>query len=236
MSVLLSSKPSFSYCDILKKGLICPKYNAVISHKISSDISISDSQYEYIETQNFLNSKWKLPGGKKYQRDGLRLENAFYNGLSKRIKNFISVNVKPKHPNGNIIIEFDMIYKSESSKRIISFEIKGVNPFTINNFDRQKKLIAQGVRQKNYLKDNYPDYKVDVIFCFVVGKNKKNIIITNDNNASNTEWKAVYNSRSKYVLDPEFIKNIKYNDINVAIGETPQECAVKSLKILNLLN
>ena len=188
---------------------------------------------KHVDETDFLNPNWKLPGGKKYQKDGVRLENAFYNGLPKRIKSNISVNVKPRYPNGNVIVEFDMIYQSDSSKRIISFEIKGVNPNTINNLERQRKLISQGIRQKKYLEENYSDYKVDTIYCFVTGKIKTSEII--EEPETNSEWKSVTVVRSKPILDPDFIKKIKNNGIGVAIGETPQQCAKNALLTLNLL-
>ena len=186
-----------------------------------------------VKVIDFLNPDWKLPGGKKYQKDGARLENAFYNGLSKRIKNNISVNVKPRHSNGNVIVEFDMIYQSDSSKRVISFEIKGVNPNTINNLERQKKLISQGLRQKIYLEENYSGYKVDCVYCFVTGKIKTFEI--NEESQINSEWKSVTTVRSKPILDIDFIKKIKTNGISVAIGETPQQCSKNALLMLNLL-
>jgi len=186
-----------------------------------------------VEETDFLNPNWKLPGGKKYQKDGARLETAFYNGLPKWIKKYFSVNVKPRHDNGNVVVEFDMIYTSDSSKRIISFEIKGVNPNTINNLERQRKLISQGTRQKKWLSENYSDYKVDTIYCFVTGKIKTTEII--EESQTNSDWKSVTIVRNKPNLDTEFIKKIKDNGICVAIGETPQQCAKNALSILNLL-
>lgn len=180
---------------------------------------------------DFLNPNWKLPGGKKYQRDGVRLENAFYNGLSKTIKSNISTNVQPRYSNGNAIVEFDMIYRSDSSKRIVSFEIKGVNSNTINNLVRQQRLIAQGVRQKEFLKKNFSDYTVDCIYCFVTGKIKNETI----EESNTSEWVSVTIVKPKPVLDPEFIKKIKSKGISVAIGETPQQCAKNALIMLNLL-
>ncbi len=190
------------------------------------------SKNPHLNETDFLNPNWKLPGGKKYQKDGVRLENAFYNGLPKRIKSSISTNVKPRSSNGNVIVEFDMIYQSDSSKRIISFEIKGVNPKTINNLDRQKKLIAQCIRQKKYLEENFSNYKVDCVYCFVTGKVKNEIV---EKSEGNSEWVSVTITKQKPILDPEFVKKIKSNGISVAIGETPQQCAKNALIMLNLL-
>ena len=161
------------------------------------------------------------------------MENAFYNGLPKKIKNSVSLNVKPKSLDGNIIVEFDMIYQSDSTKRIISFEIKGVNPYTINNLARQKKLILQGTRQKNYLEENYSNYKVDCIYCFVTGKIKPD----NEENEKDidSEWKSITVNKTKSILDQDFIKKIKANGLEVAIGETPLQCAKNALLALNLL-
>jgi hypothetical protein len=184
-----------------------------------------------VDEQDFLNPDWKLPGGKRYQKDGVRLENAFYKGLPKKFQHCVTVNVKPKLPNGNVVVEFDMIYQSDSSKRIASFEVKGVNPRTINNLERQKKLIEQGLRQKTYLENNYPDYKIDCIYCFVTGKIKDKI----EEPISESEWRTVTITKNKSVLDNEFIKKIRANGISVAIGETPQQCAKNALTILGLL-
>jgi hypothetical protein len=184
---------------------------------------------------DFLNPDWKLPGGDKYRKGGVRLENALFNALPKSMKNSVSLNVKPRHPNGNVIVEFDMLYQSDSSSRIVSFEIKGVNPNTINNLERQKKLILQGLKQKQYLEDNYPSYKVDAIFCFVTGKIKSCEIVDNPETETDSEWKSVKIVKSKSMLDADFIKQIKLNGIHVAIGETPQQCAKNALLILNLL-
>jgi len=172
----------------------------------------------------------KLPGGKRYQKDGDRLEKAFYNSLPKTIKKNISVNIKPRYPNGNVIVEFDMIYKSESSKRIISFEIKGVNKHTTDDLERQNKLISQALRQKKYLIDNYSDYSIETFYCFVTGFNKDNEVMQKDD-----EWKKVASGDIKKPLDRDFIKKIKQNNIAVAIGETPQHCAKKALLMMNLL-
>ena len=205
----------------------------------------SSKKKKHIDEADFLNPNWKLPGGKKYQKDGVRLENAFYNGLPKKIKNNISVNVKPRYPNGNVIVEFDMIYQSESSKRIISFEIKGVNPNTINNLERQRKLISQGIRQKKYLEENFSGYKVDCVYCFVTGKIKTSEIVERpeivEQLETPSEWKSVRivrtkpTVRAKPILDADFINKIKLNGIGVAIGETPQQCAKNALLALNLL-
>jgi hypothetical protein len=172
----------------------------------------------------------KLPGGKRYQKDGDRLEKAFFNSLPKTIKKNISVNIKPRYPNGNVIVEFDMIYKSESSKRIISFEIKGVNKHTTDDLERQNKLISQALRQKKYLIDNYSDYSIETVYCFVTGFNKDNEVMQKDD-----EWKKVASGDIKKPLDRDFIKKIKQNNIAVAIGETPQHCAKKALLMMNLL-
>lgn len=187
-----------------------------------------------INENNFLNPNWKLPGGKKYQKDGVRLENAFYNGLPKRIKNNVITNVKPKSSTGNVIVEFDMIYQSDSLKRIISFEIKGVNPNTINNLERQKKLILQGIRQKKYLDENFSGYKVDCVYCFVTGKIKNNYKTETDSDCK-SEWKSVSINKHKSNLDYDFIRKIKSHGLNVSIGETPQQCAKNALLMLGLL-
>ena len=254
--------PSFNSSKEYCPNLIPTLISSSISDTMVSDIELDIYKYESRQSKknkktqmnetDFLNPTWKLPGGKKYQKDGVRLENAFYNGLPKKIKNNISTNVKPRYSNGNVIVEFDMIFQSNSSKRIISFEIKGVNPNTINNLDRQQKLIAQAIRQKKYLEENFSDYKVDCVYCFVTGKIKNEILKKSEpkpetnsdsdshshsdsDSESESEWKSITIVKHNPLLDPEFIKKIKSNNIKVAIGETPQQCAKNALIMLNLL-
>lgn len=249
----ISIKPKFSYADMLKKGVEHQeiyssestsetsdndKSPVFTAYKYKDDISnltlnVSHSLYDgYGECYDIKPKSIKLPGGKRYQKDGDRLEKAFYNSLPEKIKKNINVNVKPRHPNGNVIVEFDMIYKSDSSKIIISFEIKGVNRNTTGNIERQNKLISQGLRQKKYLSDTYSDYKVETVFCFVIGNYKH----TEENNSSSEdEWKKVSSYDIKKPLDGDFIKKIKQNNIKIAIGETPQHCAKKALIMMKLL-
>lgn len=253
---IVTIKPKFSYADILKKNANIsetdssesasdssshdsprftmfrelstdePTYLELNSH--SSDETNQESEDKSVEDKKI----FKLPGGKRYQKDGDRLEKAFYNSLPKNIKNKISVNIKPRYSNGNVIVEFDMIYRSDSSKRIVSFEIKGVNKHTTDNIERQNKLISQGLRQKKYLLENFSDYNIDIVYCFVTGINKR----TEETKINkDTEWKCVYSNEQKKSLDNDFLKKIKLNGINVAIGETPMQCAKKALKMMNLL-
>lgn len=200
---------------------------------IEEDIYFSEDVYNsYDEPYKFYeNSKNnKLPGGKRYQKDGYRLEKAFYNNLPTTIKKHISVNIKPRYPNGKVIVEFDMIYKSEITKKIISFEIKGVNKNTTDDLERQNKLISQALRQKKYLMENFSDYSIETIYCFITGVNKDN-----EEMNQGDEWKKVKSYEIKKPLDRDFIKKIKQNNITVAIGETPQHCAKKALLMMNLL-
>jgi len=213
-----------------EKSPICNainNYTEIDNFNLTKDVCHSyDGYNEYYEKPK----SNKLPGGKRYQKDGYRLEKAFYNSLPKTIKKNISVNIKPRYPNGNVIVEFDMIYKSESSKRIISFEIKGVNKHTTNDLERQNKLISQALRQKKYLIENYSDYSIETVYCFVTGVNKDS-----EEKCQTDEWKKVVSCDIKKSLDRDFIKKIKQNNIAVAIGETPQHCAKKALLMMNLL-
>ena len=250
----MMNKSKFSYADILKQNakveniklpcakieekseLLCEEKKEYVMSD-STEYTLGDdekyNEYEYDNYEDTL-KPWKLQMGKKPQKGGDRLEKAFYNSLPKNIKNSISVNYKPRYPNGNVIVEFDMIYRSDSSKIIISFEIKGVNKYTIDNRERQNKLISQGLRQKKYLSDTFSDYKVETIYCFVTGQNKSS---DSDEKISKetTEWKSVNISNTKKKLDNEFIKRIKQNNINVAIGETPLQCAKKAIHMMGLL-
>ena len=238
---MTSIKGKFSYADALKKKSVVTDYNTSSSETTdSSDTSPALKSTELPDNLNnilkchdsdFLNPDWKLPGGPRYQKDGHRLEKALFNSLPQSIKNKICVNVKPLNSDGNIIVEFDMIYQSESTKGIISFEIKGVNKHTIDNLERQNKLIKQGLRQRQYLLDNYGDYSVENVYCFVTGKQKKSEssidTITNNNSEYETDTEQTF-------LDPVFIKRLISNGFKVAIGETPQQCAKRALFMLKL--
>jgi hypothetical protein len=171
----------------------------------------------------------ELPGGKRYQIDGERLENAFFKNIPKSIKSNMSVNIKPMDTRGNISVELDMLYHSKETKRVISFEIKGVNKNTINSVERQHKLIKQGIRQKMFLFDHYSDYTIDVVYCFVIGRK------TDDTKIDDSEWKTVTKSTNPLNFNPQFIKQLKENGFKVAIGETPRQCAKKAFLLLNLI-
>lgn len=205
-----------------------------------SQYSSESEEYDFVDFNEFKLIKnttismtdCKLPGGKRYQKDGGRLEKAFFNSLPNKIKNNVSVNIKPMHPNGNAIVEFDMLYRSDSLKRIISFEIKGANKKTIDSIERQDKLIYQGLRQKKYLSETFENYTIDNIYCFVTGKNKD---FEGKKNSDDSEWKCVISHEPKKTIDNEFLKRLKQNGFFVAIGETPQHCVKKALFILELL-
>lgn len=177
------------------------------------------------KSKNTNNLSFKLPGGRKYQKEGIRLENAFYSNIPKNIKHYIERNKAPKNEKGNVITEFDMLYISNSSKRIISFEIKGVNYKTINNYERQQKLIYQGKRQLKYLTENYSDYKINIIYCFIIGKKKETVDELNQ-----SIW-----GKPKHKICSNFINTIKENGFLVSIGKTPSECCRIAIKMLNLL-
>jgi hypothetical protein len=215
-------------------------YTTTTTSYDTEDIIISDLDNIQVlspsinaQKNSILYDNLKLPGGRRYQKDGNRLEKAFFNILPKTIKKDVRVNVKPLYLNGNAIIEFDMIYMSDSSKRIISFEIKGVNKYTTDDYNRQTKLLSQGLRQKKYLIENYNDYNINIIYCFVIGKTNKNNKNTKKT-LSDSEWKSVLPVDITKSLDINFIKKLKNNGINVAIGETPQHCVNKALLIMNL--
>lgn len=235
MSYTFNAK--MSYIAILKKaqnqsdlGLNETEDVKESSSETDSELSSELSSELCPKTLIKHDDSYKLPGGKRYQKDGCRLEKAFYKTLPSIIKKNVLINVKPLHSNGNAIIEFDMIYMSDSSKRIISFEIKGVNKYTTNDTKRQTKLLEQGLRQKKYLIKNYADYNIDIIYCFVTGKTKE----IEKKKISNGEWKTVTTLDSTKSLDIKFVKNLKNNGIKVAIGESPSHCVKKALFILNL--
>jgi len=231
----MSSKVSkVSYADIIKKYCIVsiPCIDDIIdtsedSYNCDNNTVSSiefDDNFEDKESINsdIIYSEIILPKGRKYQKDGFRLENAFYKNLPKTLFNKIILNYNPLNERGNIIIEFDRIFVSDSMKRVISFEIKGINKNTIDE-DRQINLINQCIRQRNYLSKKYSDYKIDCIYCFVTGVVK----------IESEEWSSI--DKNKYGIDNEFIKSIKSNGFLYSFGETPKKCAKNAVKILNLL-
>jgi hypothetical protein len=150
----------------------------------------------------------QLPGGRCYQKGGARLENAIFNCLPDDIKRMTHTNLRPKKDNGDVIVEFDMIYNK--GNELISFEVKGLNNKTSRCPDRQMKLYNQAIRQKSFLIENFKNnnLKISVVFCFVTGKNDSNI-------------------------DEQFINKLKNEGIIVSIGESPNETikdAIKKLK------
>lgn len=155
------------------------------------------------------NSFEQLPGGKCYQKGGYRLEQASYNCLPNEIKENTLTNLKPKKVNGDIIVEYDMIYSK--GNEIISFEIKGLNNRTSQCLERQERLLNQAIRQKTFLIDNFKDrkdVKIVVIFCLVKGKKDD-------------------------IIDSNFINRFKEQNIMVAIGTSPNDTiknAIEQLK------
>ena len=158
-------------------------------------------------------NNYLLPGGRCYQKDGERLEQAIYNCLPDQIKEKTLTNLKPTN-NGNIIIEYDMIYFNNNNNTIISFEIKGLNQKTCNSVFRQKKLLTQVQKQKTFLESNIKkkDLTITCVLCFVTGN---------------------YNTQ----ISQSFIDSLRKYCI-VAIGKSPNntiKCAIKQLTNLNLL-
>lgn len=150
-----------------------------------------------------------LPGGKFYQRSGLRLENAIYNQLPNTIKKYITKNYKLKKINGDTIVEYDLLY--ENKKNIISFEIKGINEETSFNKYHYDKLIKQAKRQVESLDNLNTSKKKLVIYCFVTG--------TNIN-----------------LINPQLLNELTKLKILVSVGTTPGICINNVYNILNKHN
>jgi hypothetical protein len=112
----------------------------------------------------------QLPGGRCYQKGGERLEKAIYNCIPQYLKKYIKQNLRPKNNNGDVIVEYDMLYVTEN--KIVSIEVKGLNNKTSNCPERQIKLFNQAIRQKHFLDETFlnKNIKIGVIFCFVTGK------------------------------------------------------------------
>lgn len=152
-----------------------------------------------------------LPGGRTYQKAGSRLENAIYKNLPDLLKQNISKNHKIKKSNGDILVEYDLLYQNKN--HIISFEIKGINSNVINNESYQNKLFSQAKRQIKYLDLISPNKKKLCIFCLIT-----------DNNT---------------VINPNLIAELNKANIMIGIGNTPSSCIKQIYNILikkNLLN
>jgi hypothetical protein len=160
----------------------------------------------YINIMLAVNNVYKhfsqLPGGRCYQKGGVRLENALFNCFPNEYKKYIHRNLRPKNTSGDVIVEYDMLYVKNNE--LITFEVKGLNDRTSKCPDRQNKIFNQAIRQKNFLTELYKDkdIKHNVVFCFVTGQKNHNISC-------------------------DFILNLKKNGILVSIGVTPND-AVKS--------
>ena len=145
-----------------------------------------------------------LPGGRIYQKAGSRLENAIYKNLPGILKQNISRNHKIKKSNGDILVEYDLLYQYKN--HIISFEIKGINSNVINNENYQDKLFSQAKRQIKYLDLIAPDKKKLCIFCLIT-----------DNNT---------------VINPKLIIELNKVNIMIGIGNTPANCVKQIYSIL----
>jgi hypothetical protein len=165
-----------------------------------------------------MNANIDIIGGRKYQKRGSRLEQNFLKVMLQITKGNIETNVMPKKINGDVIVEFDIIYKCSLTKRVFSFEIKGIKTSTINCHKRQQNIIDQCNRQKKYLSTQYSDYKVYSVLCLIDGE----LIKKTEKKMSSSDW-TIVKKESSVISD--FIKLVKQNDINVAIGTTPKECA-----------
>lgn len=143
---------------------------------------------------------YQLPGGRCYQKGGARLEQALYNCFPNNIKKYIKRNLRPKNANGDIIVEFDMIYYNEKAKQIISFEVKGLNDRIGNCPEKQNKIFNQTIRQKYFLTETFAKQNIQLatVVCFVTGKKNTHI-------------------------DPEFLNKFVENDIIVSVGITPND-------------
>ena len=191
-----------------------------ISTAISS-LSIND------HTKSTDISVFKLPGGKQYQKNGKRLEETIKKNLIKfcpeYILNNISFNYK-FNDNGNILVEYDVLFFSDSSKQksIVSFEIKGVNNSTINDA-RLEQFIKQGNRQRQCLKNKFPEYNIYIYYCFVVG----NLSKKESEKSDESEWTIITKPKiSKHVdLDYKFLKKLKDNNFFILTGKSPRQCA-----------
>jgi hypothetical protein len=152
----------------------------------------------------------QLPGGRCYQKGGARLERATYECLPNDIKQHTKTNFKPLKDNGDVIVEYDMIYCK--NKQLISLEVKGLNYKTSKCPDRQARLLNQAIRQRDYLISNFSQKydNIKVVFCLVTGKTNKNI-------------------------DINFINSLTSNNILVAIGETPNDTVKNALTQLKTL-
>jgi hypothetical protein len=157
-----------------------------------------------------------LPGGRYYQKSGNRLELAIYNYLPNSIKKNITKNYKLKNSNGNVLVEYDMLY--ENNNNIISFEIKGINNKTSFNKHYFNKIIKQAERQVKYLDIIGGTKKKLVIYCLVTGDNY--IMIDND-------------------INPKLLDELTKMNILLCVGTTPNICINNIHSILvryNLLN
>jgi hypothetical protein len=185
------------------------------SESSCSESSCSESSCDDSNCNDYTNdSESKLPGGKIFQRGGARLETKFKNAMPNFIQKHLFVNFKPLNEKGNFIVEYDMVYFGPK-KTIYSFEIKGLNSSTTNSAERQAKLIKQGLRQKQYLIENFVGYKIKSIYCFVTG------YINDEVNGING-------------IGYDFLDKIRAEGLYVAIGRSPQQCAANALKTLGL--
>ena len=213
-SYLINSgiKPTYADCSSFKFQTINNKQCAKsvykkTQHLLNIDASPSPSR---INKNNALSTRANMScGGKAYQKGGERLEKAIYKCMPEQIKKYTKCNVKPTSVNGDIIVEYDLLYFNKETSTIITFEIKGLNKNTCTT-ERKEKILCQISHQLEHSKKLFKQYKVINVICIVTG--------------------------SATTVDAAFIQLLIEQHFVVAIGQSPFDAIKCAIKQLNLVN
>ena len=146
-----------------------------------------------------------LPGGKSYQRNGIKLENEFYKKMPHNIKKNIIKNYIQTDINGDILVEYDYLYVDKINKKIIIFEIKGVNQKNSYNINYYNKVLTQANRQLTC--SNLFNYKTSIIYCLITGNNQ--------------------------FLNPKLLKKLTSMNITIISGITPNHCVKNMIRLFS---
>lgn len=188
--ILLNNHQSYvncSYCDNNKQ---C----AEIANELILHSSMDASRVPYTRTIQI------YQGGKSFQKGGERLERAFFKCMPDHIKQFTKCNVKPIAINGDIIVEYDLLYHNKKTDTIITFEIKGLNKYTCTT-ERKYQILEQIKNQQKHSRMLFSKYTVINVICIITG--------------------------TAATIDDTYIDLLNNNQFVVAIGKSPCD-AVKS--------
>ena len=111
-------------------------------------------------------------GGKSFQKCGERLEKAIYKCMPDAVKKYTKCNFKPIATNGDIIVEYDLLYYNKATKTVVTFEIKGMNKYTCTN-ERKDKILEQLLNQQKNSRRLFENHTIYNVLCIIDRKSTR---------------------------------------------------------------